>query len=164
MPVQGSSSSFGWMQLSVRPCADKRHIALGDKITDGLRDRFIGIGERSRSLSEALVLLSGLARRVFRRYQRKSRYRRAYGLRWRQGGHEVVGTNLEAHDLVKCSLTRGTEMPIITWAVLPVMMRPLAPTATNDALSATMEGSATSTRRRVAQLVAPAILPTPPKS
>ena len=53
---------------------------------------------------------------------RRSRYRRACGLGWRQGRPRWwVQTRLEAYDLVKCSLTRGTEMPMITWAVLPVM-------------------------------------------
>ena len=45
-----------WMDAAQRaPCADKRHIALGNKITDGLRDRFIGIrGEVSLILGELL--------------------------------------------------------------------------------------------------------------
>lgn len=161
----GQLKKFGVDAAEGAPCADKRHIALGNKITDGLRDRFIGIGgEVSLALGKLLCHSRVLPRE---RAVNVEEADIAVLVGWagdrggRGGGYK---SRLEAHDLVKMLFNAGNGDADDHLGGLARNDEALAPAATNDALSATMEGSATSTRRRVAQLVAPAILPTPPKS
>ena len=90
------------------PCADKRHIALGDKITDGLRDRFIGIGgEVSFILGELLGefgILPGERAVDIEEADIAALMGCAGGRGGRGGGHK---SRLEAHDLVKMLFNAG---------------------------------------------------------
>ena len=98
-----------WMDAAQRaPCADKRHIALGDKITDGLRDRFIGIGgEVSLALGKLLChsrVLPGECSVDIEEADIAALMGCAGGRGGRGGGHK---SRLEAHDLVKMLFNAG---------------------------------------------------------
>ena len=98
-----------WMDAAQRaPCADKRHIALGDKITDGLRDRFIGIGgEVSLALGKLLChsrVLPGECSVDIEEADIAALMGCAGGRGGRGGGHK---SRLEAYDLVKMLFNAG---------------------------------------------------------
>ena len=59
--------------------------------------------------------------------------------------------------------TLGTDRPTMTWMAWPFLTRPKAPALVNLLVAATLSGSLTVTRRRVAQLVTSRMLSGPPR-